>query len=329
MQFSLGQYGWGAWGGLGVLLFFLLSGFLITTLLLRERDKTGGINLRAFYARRALRILPAALCFLGAVSLLMLLGFVTDVTWGGIAASVLFIRNIRGSGESIGHMWSLSLEEQFYFVWPFLLSRLDRRRAFVLCSCLILGCWIWRTAAIVGELYPYEGGKFYIRTDFRIDSILVGCWIAIVWTRPEVRDRLCSFCGQLPLALLLAALGWWSFYGERVEGLRPVFLTVQVILASLVFLSVLCGTPESFATRFLHQSVMVWLGRVSYSLYLWQQIFLVTQTPSWGILRSFPVNLLATFAVALVSYYGVETPALRLKRKYSVRVIPKPTDDFQ
>ena len=259
---------------------------------------------------------PRVAAFLGTVSLLMLLGWVTDVTWGGIAASLLFFRNIRGRGESIGHMWSLSIEAQFYLVWPWVLSRLDQRRAFIGSTCLIVGCWIWRTYAIIAKLYSYEGGKFYIRTDFRIDSILIGCWIAVAWSDPRVRERMTSVARHFYPLLFLPALGVWSFYAERFVFLRPVFLTLQTVLASVVFLWLLSESDDSVTTRLLSQPMIVWFGRLSYSLYLWQQIFLVTQTPLWGAVRRVPLNLVLTLAVASVSYYGIEKRFLRLKRRY-------------
>ena len=112
---------------LGVLLFFVLSGFLITALLLQEKDETGRIHFRRFYARRALRLGPALLLFLLTVVVLIYLGFVTDVPRYEIFASLFYARYLVGKSETLAHLWSLSLEEQFYLCWPLLLILMLRK----------------------------------------------------------------------------------------------------------------------------------------------------------------------------------------------------------
>lgn len=319
LLFSFGSGGGGLLAGLGVLLFFVLSGFLITLLLLREFDATGTINLRAFYLRRAFRILPAALVFLSVVTVLMITGWITDVTWGALVASLLFFRNIRGSGDSLGHMWSLSLEEQFYAGWPLAMSLLTPRRALTAASLVIAACAVWRGWAIFAGLYPYQGGTYYLRTDFRVDSILIGCWVALALARPRLKELLTWTCGRIPIAIIALLLFCWSLEGERIIVLRPVFLTLQTLLSALLFVRIFLLPEGAPTVRILNHSFMRWLGRISYSLYLWQQILLAQRTPSWGIIREFPLNIAATFAAALLSYYLVEQPALRAKMKWTTR----------
>lgn len=119
------EFGFGIhtdFGGLGVLLFFLLSGFLITGLLDREKTRTGAISLRAFYIRRVLRLFPALFIFLATQCVLIETRVVTDTPWYAVAACLLYVRNIWGRGSTTGHIWSLSLEEQFYTSWPWIMK---------------------------------------------------------------------------------------------------------------------------------------------------------------------------------------------------------------
>ena len=113
-DFTLGLHVLGEIGAVGVLLFFVLSGYLITATLEWELADTGRINRREFYLRRAMRILPAFWTLIAVTVALKLAGLVTDVTWKAVAACLFFVRNVRGRGQSLGHIWSLSLQEQFY-----------------------------------------------------------------------------------------------------------------------------------------------------------------------------------------------------------------------
>ena len=162
LVFRFGRgYSWGQFAILGVLIFFVLSGFLITGLLCAEERQFGRISLRDFYLRRAFRILPAFSVFLGTVILLVHLGLITE-SRRTIIAALLFIKNFMGSGPStLGHLWSLSMEEQFYLVWP-ILFRLVRRR-FLLAPTLglIFGIVLYRGVAI--RIAPYDLGAGYFR----------------------------------------------------------------------------------------------------------------------------------------------------------------------
>lgn len=145
---------------LGVLLFFVLSGFLITGLLYRERSLTGSLDFKRFYIRRALRLLPALLLFLSTVTLLMSFGLITDVSKTELLVCLFYLRNIFGHSLSIGHLWSLSLEEQFYLVWPLTFFLLPRKRASAIVAWICFTLIIWRGVAISLRLFPYEDGIY-------------------------------------------------------------------------------------------------------------------------------------------------------------------------
>src|SRR5947208_7437220 len=130
---------WHRLAGFGVMLFFQLSGFLITGVLTASAEEYGRIDLREFYVRRALRIFPAAYTFLAFVALAVALGWVTDVSWPGLAIAALYLRNIAGHDVTLGHLWSLSIEEQFYLVWPPVLAFVGWRKALPLAVLSTIG----------------------------------------------------------------------------------------------------------------------------------------------------------------------------------------------
>ena len=316
-DYSLGHPLLGEIGAVGVLLFFIFSGFLITGLLYREVSDTGRIDLYEFYVRRGLRILPAFWTLIGITSLLMLLGLVTDVTWKAVLACLFFVRNIRGRGQSLAHIWSLSLQEQFYAIWPFIMSRLGIRRSLWAAAFLVVAGTIWRGYAIARQLYVYETQVFYLRTDFRLDSIIVGCWIALALHDDRIAGRLVRVFRAVPLLMSAPLLFTWALWASEVVALRPVFITVETILACLAFGRFVVSNPSAIAVRICEHPALVRIGLLSFSLYLWQQLFSVTHIPRWGPIREFPLNLVFIVAAALVSNRFIERPALALRRRWS------------
>ena len=307
-------YSWGLpLGSLGVQLFFALSGFLITRLLVRESDGTGGIDLKRFYIRRAFRIFPAFYVFLGAMALLIVRGLVTDTNWKSFAAAALYVSNIRGSSTTLGHTWSLAVEEQFYALWPLGLSLIPRTRRRQVTVGIILVFVTWRAVAIALELWPLGSSVFYERTDFRLDSLLLGGLIAM--TPPGTRREQPTFriagLGVSTLGFVFSpALGQISF-------LRPLTLTVTAVLAAGVVKGVLdCSGMAS--TAWLRGSALRGLGRISYSVYLWQQPVLLAPLTGALIPGGAAGGLLACLGLGLASYLLVERPMLRVRDSYSM-----------
>jgi peptidoglycan/LPS O-acetylase OafA/YrhL len=274
LQFGFGVTTFGALGGLGVLLFFVLSGFLITGLLDREKALGGSISLPGFYLRRAFRLFPALFFFLAVVSVLIGLRVVTDTPWYAVFACLIYVRNIWGRGSATGHIWSLSVEEQFYSTWPWIMSTVSRVNALRIAMAGAIAVTLFRMTAIHRDWYAFVDGTTYERPWFRFDAILIGCAIAL-WLcgsakAAGLRDLFCK--PFLAVVLWLGILAW-TLRGETLT--HTWFLTVQLILAALILMHLLLSADSVYLRVFSHP-VARWLGKISYSWYLWQQLFLVS-----------------------------------------------------
>ncbi len=293
-------------GGVGVLFFFVLSGYLITELLCREYEQFRKINFYAFYLRRVFRILPALLCFLIFLSFLVFFGKVTDVAWYNVIIHLLFLRNIFGRGISDAHLWSLALEEQFYLIWPFVFSWFYKFNLMKVTLGIFLTIIFWRMCGIYFQIYPYESGKFYFRSDFRMDSLLAGCLLALFFRK--FKKKLSNPSSLWGFGLLFSLM-LWTWFGYLNINLRFCYLTIQTFLVIGVVGSLILNQSKGISRLFnlvLFQS----LGKLSYSCYLWQQLFFVTQEPNWGQVRSMPWNLLILLGISLISYFLIEKPFL-------------------
>jgi peptidoglycan/LPS O-acetylase OafA/YrhL len=296
---------------LGVLLFFVLSGFLITGLLYRERLATGKINFRSFYIRRILRLAPAFLLFIIVTLVLMRLGLITDVSRREVLECLFYVRNIFGHSQTLGHIWSLSLEEQFYLLWPlsFSLLALKRSPAIVLGTCLVL--MLWRGLAIHAQLFSYSSGVYYERPYFRFDSILIGAF-PILWLSSSARavNLLTRVLSKIPGLLLWLVLFAWTMFAELWT--HAWYLSIQELLVALCLAQVVLHNRGALG-NFMRLPALRYCGTISYSLYLWQQMFLVTTVPSWGPLRRLPLELIVPFSIAAASYQFLEKPILGWK----------------
>ena len=295
-------------GALGVQLFFALSGFLISRLLLREFDGTGTIDLLRFMGRRALRIFPAFYVFLAVVAVLILSRWVVDTNWKSLLAAALYISNWRGSSATLGHTWSLSIEEQYYALWPATMLLIGRRRLLPATLVIIALIVVWRAVAISLELWSMNSSVFYERSDFRFDSLLVGAVVAMLPRQRLMSSRAISMFLLVVVVSFVAspALLWF-------KALQPFALTVTTILAAAIVYAVTTNSG-AYSMGVLRLGWLQWLGRVSYSLYLWQQPLLLGTVAGLAALRGLPA-VLALFALALASYYWVEQPFLLMRSR--------------
>ena len=313
-------------GGRGVTAFFVLSGFLITWLLLKENEKSGTVSLSEFYMRRVLRIFPAFYCYWTLLIILLLLKHQV-IPWPHAWSSVFYTSNyyiaLNGDPENgFSHTWSLAIEEQFYLLWPlaFLLWRRNLARLTVHLVYIIGAVWLYR--ALLVFLLNVDQAYIYGAFDTRLDHLMVGCLLAVVLKRGSLLSFWKAVCSNVYLPLLTAALLAGSIFlgGLFYDRYRDVFgFAVEPILFAVLVVQ-LIGFSSSLAWKWIEWPVLRYLGRISYSLYLYQQI---TLYPVRKVLASQPVVLqlmaaiVLTVIVATASYYLIEQPFLRLKKVWA------------
>jgi peptidoglycan/LPS O-acetylase OafA/YrhL len=300
----------GNYAFLGVQVFFVISGFLITLLLRTEQQSTHSVSLRRFYLRRALRILPAYILYL-----IVLFGFeragctmLKPTDW--VAALTFTVNYFPGASWEVGHLWSLAVEEQFYLLWPFLfvvMGGVKNKLRNVLLCVILLAPLVRAAMRLV----------FDADSEFRnleifpaiADGLGFGCLLALM--RDElVRIPAYRMLMRSSAAVMLVLL---TFVINRFSGYGAVDLLLSSVkLAMIMILVDVAVTRESgWFHVLLNCPPLVALGRVSFSLYLFQQLFLNRVSTSW--LAAFPLNLLLALAVAMVSYHAVERPFMRLR----------------
>jgi peptidoglycan/LPS O-acetylase OafA/YrhL len=274
-------------------MFFVISGYLITTILLKEHSRTATINLRQFYIRRAYRILPAASVFM----LFVLVMYWRQFRWIDIGAMLFYLVNYdSGKPWVIGHLWSLGVEEQFYFLWPGTLQRWYRHKVPVLLAVVAIAP-VYRALCFH---FKVPGGG-YGTFPAVADNLAVGCLLAIVGARiPKIKSW-----AALPMLLAVLLVPYYPAT-TPARTLFELFVLNPVVNFSMAGLLLhVIQTPYWI----LNISPMVWLGKISYSLYLWQQPFFFGPpgTPAYRLF--FGVGL------ACLSYYLVERPVLGLREK--------------
>ncbi len=310
-------------GGHGVMIFFVLSGFLITWLLLKENEQDGTVSLKGFYLRRILRIFPAFYGYWFFVAgLLWLTG--KPILWPHAWSSFFYVSNyysaLHQHPENVfSHTWSLAIEEQFYLLWPvlFIWWRRSLTRLVSGLSALIGAVWIYRVALCL----IFDASRSYIYSAFetRLDHLMVGCLLAVLLKRGTFKPLWERACAHAALPLLTVGLILASIFlgGAHIYRYRDIFgyavepLLIAVLIMQLVSLS---ATPW---WSWIDARPLKFLGRISYSLYLYQQIAI---HPVKHALAAYPVvvqlgaAICVTLLMAVISYYLVEQPFLRLKK---------------
>jgi len=308
-------------GLFGVQVFFALSGYLITTNLLEEEAWRQRASLQSFYFRRIFRILPAACVYLAIVGLLAMVGVLDVTPWRWFATLFLLSNYTEAPGSwYLGHFWSLAIEEHFYLVWPFMfvvLARNGRRLLFVVLA--LLAVCAWRAIAFKYRLTWSSPTLFWGRTDLQADGILCGVAWALLRRLPQARaglDKVLRNALALPvLAVVVVLLDEWALGGWKSAfaaiSLRSVLLPL-LILATVV-------RPHGVAGRVLESRPLRFLGKISYSLYLWQQLFLVwdaSRVQALAPVQSFPLGIACALACACASYALVERPMIAVGRNW-------------
>ncbi|HEX3794015.1 MAG TPA: acyltransferase [Acidimicrobiales bacterium] len=323
--------------------FFVLSGFLITWLLVNEHDRYGAISYSKFYARRALRLFPALAAVIVGVVILVLayhsLAPYRPLTLHGLPYVILYVGNwdiAFGSVLTLGLLgitWTLAIEEQFYLLWPLvlnkLLRRMDRRRIARFLILTAVAEMLLRAA-----IYLFFPGHWIVAqysTVTHSDGLLLGSALALMWTcRDEwkhwdVIEKHGDFLG------VAAVAGWALVFFAGHQGFHQVFIwTTLSVLATVTLLVHLLLRPKSWISYVLEIRPLQWIGKRSYGCYLWHlSVIAVLDTISipggHPHFERFVLDLAGTFVIAAISYRLVELPFLNRKVRFArVREEPAP-----
>jgi peptidoglycan/LPS O-acetylase OafA/YrhL len=318
---------------MGVDIFFVLSGFLITSLLIEEWDLFHSISLRSFYIRRALRLLPALV-----ILIIVIVSFhwlaspkasAIQTTVDGLIAlfystNWAVVLGFRQLVHTFGHTWTLSIEEQFYLTWPVILVFLLRRgvsRASIV-RFLILAIFLILMERVAISIASASNGLAWINyaTESRSDPLLAGCALSIALSS-----------GLIPMRPALKTAVKWLAWSTAVPGLifvnvfagLPVeFYSLGLHLANAVFAALialeLLVSQQGLLHRILAQPCLVYVGKISYGIYLWHYpIFVQVQAQHWGLGKELTLEMMLTGTATLASFYLLERPILRFKKQFA------------
>jgi len=273
----------------GVTIFFVLSGFLITSRMVREYEETRRISLSRFYVRRFFRLMPCAWLYL------LCMGAMHILQPHEALSCILFFRNFVdfGGHKATQHFWSLSIEEQFYLTWPFVLILAGRRRALGIAVLGACSAALWRFSIAHSHAITFMQS---VATPMRVDALLIGCAAALIPARR-----------RLPGQLFLLSAGIVAICCCTFETVAPFG---ESVLQGFLIWSTVNGAPAA-AISLLESRLLTAVGVLSYSLYVWQQF--VAQFHSFSV-AIISIEVLVVFALAFLSYRYVEKP-LRLLGK--------------
>jgi peptidoglycan/LPS O-acetylase OafA/YrhL len=301
---------YGAAGTLGVRVFFVISGFLITSLLLEEIRKSGRISLGKFFYRRTLRIFPPFYFYLLVLSLIATFNLI-DAPHTNFLVPITYTSNYFSTGSWLSaHSWSLSVEEQFYLMWPVAIVLLGRAKAFRAATALLILCPLVRISMLVFFKSQVPGIGSHFETV--ADALATGCLLAglSAWLKEKQKyqDLLRSKYFAIVPCVVIATQAIFAnnirYYFLFYISLGITILNVGIALC-IDWSIVNC---DGKIGRVLNSRPLIYVGALSYSIYLWQQLFLNTY-----INISSPWVLLPIIPVAMLSYYLAEKPFLQLR----------------
>lgn len=307
-------------GGSGVDLFFAISGLLICSRLLEEERVLGFISLRNFYIRRAFRILPPVLAYLGTIAVLIQTG-VLHIGWREWFGTAFFLRNYSSlmgapgpDSWFTGHFWSLAVEEHFYFILPavLVLTRKRWRVQVLLGICLVV--FVHRFSVL--QARPW--GEVIFHTGTRLDGLLIPALFAVLALKAEFRETMqkcLKFWPLLLIPVIILCANWEGSFGR---------ITLLALLMPMAVLGSVLN-PGGYLALALEWAPVRYIGRISYSLYIWQQLFFPVHFDigyPLGILENTPLRYVATLAIAIASYHFLERPLIRLGHRLAPPATP-------
>lgn len=298
-------------GDTGVLIFFVISGFLITSLLLREREQTGSINFKKFFARRFLRLLPPLVVLYLAIFVLMFTG-VIQKTYIGLIISVFYLYNFvpnKFYTSVLGHTWSLALEEQFYFTWPFVISYLkdQRKLVFLGASAVILSVLFLLFIFPIEFMGHFHASRWFIPA---ISPIMIGAMLTI--SKDKILQAVSSGIVQFIAFLVLYCSP--LYVPDSMIIISPIFQSFGIAFLLLLIIN----NQESFSVKLLNNPLTSYIGKISYGIYVYQGLFLRTGPGSENWFQQFPQNLILTLICAILSFELLEKYFLKKKKNYAV-----------
>lgn len=306
-------------GQVGVTIFFIISGYLITLLLLQEEAKNGFISLKNFYIRRTLRIFPLYYILLLVYLLLQLAGVLhfTSASWiTSLTYTKYLLPSNYGDWES-GHLWSLSIEEHFYLVWPLIFTCLKKYRVHFACL-VIIAVTLTRLFTQVSVMHLFT----------RADALMWGCLFAIYNKEIVVylKSKQSLFL-LVPFVILLLSLlvkrGVTLLSLTAHKGFVAAFLGSYGLVTNLCICLIIVISihyKNNIWYQILNTRLFTYVGRLSYSIYVWQQLFFSAQVAK---LLVFPINIICIFTAAVFSYHFIEKPFLALKAGFKQKTMSK------
>jgi peptidoglycan/LPS O-acetylase OafA/YrhL len=310
-------------GPLGVTIFFVISGTLITWLMLREKEETGVLSLQDFYVRRALRILPLFWLLILCVLALRSLHLISISGWD-IFRAFTFTHDypFRAHGEYawwLGHTWSLSVEEQFYLLWPSLFALLPRKKSMALAGTIAFSGPVLLLASyyLLPFFRSHEGFMFHTR----VDALMMGCFAAYLLDSPRWRERIKKIpagpvllaSSLFVLAVVPYALGCFPLHSLARNLVTLIMPSLSALAIAASLLTLVAGKTGIVHALF-NQPAVAHLGKLSYSLYIWQQLLLSPYSIS--TVPSLLWRVLAIYGMSLCSFNLVEMPFLKLRKKF-------------
>lgn len=317
-------------GFIGVDIFFVLSGFLITFLIMNEYDASLSLNLKNFYIRRALRLAPALLTLLLVFSLYSIATLSKEKSESNLIDAIISLFYMSNWARAfsihppdyLGHTWSLSIEEQFYILWPVTLWGLLRcihnrwTIAFIAFAIAVLS-WLLRIYLIQNNA---SIDRLYNGLDTHADPLMIGCVLGIVLSSGLISEKL-----QISLSKYLPVLAYLAITGLFLASVNVAYTSLHMYYWAIFVIEVLTAililyvfnSEDSLLKKLLSMKWLVWIGSISYGLYLWHYpIYRLMENLHYSSFEVITFGSFCTFLISIFSFYIIEKPILKLKSRY-------------